>query len=291
MKITSNSERREGGVDGQERMVVTEKDNHADKAGLVQLVAIGVGAVISGDFFGWQASLAGGFWNGFVAWCLVASFYAGLCLSIGEVAAALPNSNSPIQFAHICLGSKWALAVAVAETCKIVLVVGVIAVGLGAYLCEILRFPSEYNPLIWLSAMVMDSIVLSFGGELSLNVQCILTVVSVLILVVFYIGALTQPPALSLATTGTAAEPFSNSVTFSGVFFAWPFCMWFFLGAEELPLAKGVARDKALLTPALQLTLLALIALSLLTYFLSSTISPGAAILSTRPFPLLDGYR
>lgn len=264
----------------------------SDQAGLAQLVAIGVGAVICGDFFGWQASLAGGFWNGCIALCLVTSFYAGLCLSIGEVAAAIPNARSPAHFAEHCLGSRWALAVAVAETIKLILVVGVIIVGVGSYLCEILQYPNVYNPLVWMAAMALDATALSFGGALSLNFQSAMTMVSVLILTIFYIGALAQSPMLSTATHGSADAPFSNTVSTSGVCFAWPFCMWFFLGCEELPLAKRIARSPALLTPALQRTFLCLVAISFLTFFLSAMIAPGgAAVLSTQPFPLLVGYR
>ncbi len=207
------------------------------------------------------------------------------------MAAAIPHAHSPSQFAEHCLGPKWALAVAVAETCKILLVVGAIVVGLGSYLSEIFGYDSDFSPLVWPAAMVLDSIVLSWGGALSLNVQSVLTILAVALLGVFYIGALTLHPELSTATSGTADPPFSNEVTWSGIFFAWPFCMWFFLGCEELPLAKGIARDPYLLTPALQATFTCLTCIAFLTFVLSSTVDPGAAELSSRPFPLLDGYR
>ena len=47
------------------------------------LWALGVGAVISGDFFGWNFGLAAsGFGGLFIATLIITAMYAGLCFSI-----------------------------------------------------------------------------------------------------------------------------------------------------------------------------------------------------------------
>ncbi|KAL1515759.1 hypothetical protein AB1Y20_002375 [Prymnesium parvum] len=260
-------------------------------ASFTQLVAIGVGGVISGDFFGWQAALAGGFWNGLVALLLVSVFYCGLCLSVAEVAATLTTATGPAQFARLCLGPRCAFAVAVAESLKILLVVAVITVGVAAYLVEIVRYDAAWSPLVWLLVLLLDAALLMLGGALSLNVQCALTGGAVAMLLTFYGAALAQPPELALATNGSAPAPWSNELDAAGVLASCPFCFWFFLGAEELPLARPLAREPRLLAPALKLTLACLTVLAFCTYVLSSTIAPGAAELSLRPYPLLEGYR
>jgi ethanolamine permease len=63
-------------------------------AGVVSLWALGVGAVISGDFFGWNFGLAaGGFGGLLVATLVITALYAGLCFSIAEMTAALPHTG------------------------------------------------------------------------------------------------------------------------------------------------------------------------------------------------------
>ena len=58
-------------------------------ATVMGLWALGVGAVISGDFFGWQFGLdAGGFGGLLIATIAVTIMYAGLCYGIAEMSPA-----------------------------------------------------------------------------------------------------------------------------------------------------------------------------------------------------------
>ena len=62
-------------------------------AGAWHLWAMGVGAVISGDFFGWNYGLtAGGFGGMMLAVSVMTAMYIGLCFSIAEMSAALPHA-------------------------------------------------------------------------------------------------------------------------------------------------------------------------------------------------------
>src|SRR6266446_10760053 len=55
------------------------------------LWALGVGAVISGEYFGWNFGLAaGGFWGLAIATVLMAFMYVCMVFSISELSAALP---------------------------------------------------------------------------------------------------------------------------------------------------------------------------------------------------------
>ena len=63
-------------------------------AGVWSLWALGVGAVISGDFFGWNYGLvSGGFGGLLIATGIVAVMYVGLCFSIAELSPALPHTG------------------------------------------------------------------------------------------------------------------------------------------------------------------------------------------------------
>ncbi len=74
-------------------------------AGLWSLWALGVGAVISGDFFGWNFGLAvGGFGGLAIATVVVAVMYLGLCYSIAEMSPAMPHSGGAYSFARTAMG-------------------------------------------------------------------------------------------------------------------------------------------------------------------------------------------
>src|SRR6266496_3267312 len=69
------------------------------------LWALGVGAVISGDFFGWNFGfLAGGFGGLLVALGLVTLLYIGLCFSLAEMSPALPHAGGAYSFARTSMG-------------------------------------------------------------------------------------------------------------------------------------------------------------------------------------------
>ena len=77
-------------------------------ARVLQLWALGVGAVISGDFFGWNFGLVeGGFGGLLAALAIMTVLYAGLCTSIAEMSPALPHAGGAYSFARTTMG-PWA---------------------------------------------------------------------------------------------------------------------------------------------------------------------------------------
>jgi ethanolamine permease len=63
-------------------------------AGVFHLWALGVGAVIAGDFLGWNFGfLAGGFDGMLTALALMTVLCVGLCFSLAELSAALPHTG------------------------------------------------------------------------------------------------------------------------------------------------------------------------------------------------------
>ena len=58
------------------------------------LIALGVGAVISGHFSGWNFGIGAGGWGGlFIAAILIAIMYLGLIFSLAEMSPALPHTG------------------------------------------------------------------------------------------------------------------------------------------------------------------------------------------------------
>ena len=69
------------------------------------LWALGVGAVISGNFFGWNLGLdAGGFGGLFLAAIVATVMYICICYSIAEMSPALPHTGGAYSFGRSAMG-------------------------------------------------------------------------------------------------------------------------------------------------------------------------------------------
>ena len=98
-------ERRVGGVTYREADEgYFEKRTLRRHAGVWSLWALGVAAVISGDFFGWNFGLAYGFGGLLIATIFVTIMYFGLCFSIAEMSPALPHTGGAYSFARSAMG-------------------------------------------------------------------------------------------------------------------------------------------------------------------------------------------
>src|SRR3970282_283975 len=64
------------------------------------LWALGVGAVISGHYSGWNFGLASGFGSMLVALFIIAAMYWGLIFSLAEMSPALPHTGAAYSLAR-----------------------------------------------------------------------------------------------------------------------------------------------------------------------------------------------
>ena len=72
-----------------------EKRGFERYAGVWSLWALGVGAVISGHFSGWNFGFATGGWGGLlVAGIIIGIMYTGLVFCIAEMSPALPHTGA-----------------------------------------------------------------------------------------------------------------------------------------------------------------------------------------------------
>src|SRR5436190_20074563 len=85
-------------------------------AGPWKLWARGVAAVISGEFSGWNLGLsAGGFVGLAIATVVITVMYLFLCLSLAEMAAALPHTGGAYSFARTTMGPWGGFVTGMAE--------------------------------------------------------------------------------------------------------------------------------------------------------------------------------
>jgi ethanolamine permease len=259
------------------------------------LWALGVGAVISGDFFGWNFGLAaGGFGGLLIATLVITALYAGLCFSVAEMAAALPHTGGAYSFARSSMGPWGAYVTGLAENMEYILTPAVIVVGIGGYLGAIFGTPDAAAPLWWLAAYAVFVGLNVVGAEISFRFTVGITLLALGILCVFYAGAI---PHLDVARFAFDVAPEPGRSRFlphgmRGVFAALPFAIWFYLAIEQLPLAAEEAHAPQRDIPkGILLGLATLVVCAFATLVLSAGIAPGADALGRSDEPLFDSLK
>jgi ethanolamine permease len=254
-----------------------------------------VGAVISGDFFGWNFGLAaGGFGGLLLATILITIMFTGLCFSIAEMSSAQPHTGGAYSFARSALGPWGAYVTGLAENMEYILTPAVIVVGIGGYLGAIFGTPDALAPLWWLACYVVFVGLNVAGVEISFRFTVFITLLALLILVVFYVGAIPHFDLERYALDIPAAEGGSRWLPRGavGVLAALPFAIWFYLAIEELPLAAEEAHAPERDLPrGILLGLATLVVCAFLTLFLNSGIAPGAEATGLSDEPLFAGFR
>lgn len=288
-----------------------EKRQLKRHARIWSLWALGVGAVISGEFSGWNLGIAsGGFGGLFIAAMIIAVMYLGLSFSLAEMSPALPHTGGAYSFARSAMGPWGGFVTGLAESIEYIMTPAVIVFFIGSYLTGIFETSPALQPLWWIGAYVLFVWLNSLGVELSFKVSIIVTLLALSVLAVFWIsaaphadftrwalnvGAGPDGKMIELPAGGGPFLPFG----WSGAFAAMPFAVWLYLGIEELPLAAEESHDPVKDMPkGLILGIATLIVCAVLVMFLNASIGGdapgqlrGAFSLATAGEPLLDGFR
>ena len=275
------------------------------------LWALGVGAVISGQFSGWNLGIASGGWGGlFVAAMIVAVMYLGLSFSLAEMSPALPHTGGAYSFARTAMGPWGGFVTGLAESIEYVITPAVIVFFIGSYLTGIFETAPALQPVWWLAAYVVFVVMNFWGVELSFRVSVAVTLLALAVLIIFFASAIPSADVsrwalnvgrgadgrmIELPGGGGPLLPFG----WSGAFAAMPFAVWLYLAIEELPLAAEESHDpKGDMPKALIAGMLTLLVSAMLVMILNASIGGteegqlrGAFSLATSSEPILDGFR
>ena len=265
-------------------------------AGVWALWALGVGAVISGDFFGWNFGLAeGGFGGLLVATIFITIMYAGLCYSIAEMAPALPHTGGAYSFGRSAMGPWGGFITGLGENMEYILTPAVIVVGIGGYMDAITEDLFGFSMSLWIWWAIFYAIFVGlnlWGAAISFKFAILITFIALGILTLFYIGAI---PNFSWDLLTNIAPEGDNSKWFpfglEGIFPALPFAIWFYLAIEELPLAAEESFDpKRDMPKGILYGLLTLVVFAVLTLFFNTGVA-GAREVGDSLEPLFLGFQ
>jgi len=274
------------------------------------LWALGVGAVISGHYSGWNFGLANGFGSMLIALFIIAAMYWGLIFSLAEMSPALPHTGAAYSFARSAMGPWGGMVTGLAESIEYILTPAVIVFFIGSYLGSIFETGPQWQPVWWAVSYVVFLLLNLIGVELSFRVSVVVTLGALAVLAVFWISALPHFDfsrwALNIGAGPDGAKVELPEGGGSWLPFGWygvlatlPFAVWLFLAIEQLPLAAEESTDpKRDMPKGLIYGMSTLMVSALLITFLNSGIGSvdadkmhGAFSLATSGEPLLDGFR
>jgi len=271
------------------------------------LWALGVGAVISGHYSGWNFGLVNGFGSMLVAGLIIAAMYWGLIFSLAEMSPALPHTGAAYSFARSAMGPWGGMFTGLAESIEYVITPAVIVFFIGSYLQPIFGTAEEFQPVYWIGAYALFLLLNLYGVELSFRVSVFVTVGALAVLAIYWISAIPHFDlhrwALNIGAgpDGSPVElPQGGGDWFpfgwKGVLATLPFAVWLFLAIEQLPLAAEESADpKKDMPKGLILGMSTLMLSATLISFLNAGIGSdsgmhGAFTLKSSNWPLLDGF-
>jgi ethanolamine permease len=263
-------------------------------AGWVHLWALGVGAVISGNFFGWQTGLiAGGFGGLLLATIVIAGMYFCLVFSIAELSAALPSAGGFYNFTRAAFGTDRAFVNGLTDAIEYVTTPAVIVAGIAGYMKTLVPLAPD-----WVWWIVFYGIFVGInvkGAALTFRVSMVITALAAAVLIFFCASAvLTGAFEWSRALNVPPAPGESAFLPrgWYGIYAALPYAVWFFLAIEQLPLSAEESYDAERDMPrALKWGMLTLAGLSLATFVINAGVGPGALGVGQSNAPLEVGFR
>ncbi|MFF1380124.1 ethanolamine permease [Streptomyces sp. NPDC058308] len=265
-------------------------------AGWLLLTGLGVAYVVSGDYSGWNFGLAeGGFGGLAIAMALMGVMYACMVFSLAELSSVLPTAGGGYGFARRALGPWGGFLTGTAILIEYILAPAAISIFIGDYVESLGLFGLTSGWPVYLACFVVFIGIHLWGVGEALRFSFVVTGIAVAALLVFAVGAFTDFDASKLndipVDTGAFGANSWLPMGVLGIWAAFPFGMWFFLGVEGVPLAAEETKDPARTLPrAIRWSMAILAALALLTFFASAG-ARGANALQDAGNPLVEALQ
>ncbi|TLS45551.1 ethanolamine permease [Streptomyces montanus] len=245
-------------------------------AGWLLLTGLGVAYVVSGDYSGWNFGLAeGGFGGLAIAMVLMGLMYTCMVFALAELSSVLPTAGGGYGFARRALGPWGGFLTGTAILIEYVLAPAAISIFIGDYVESLGLFGLTSGWPVYLACFVIFIGIHLWGVGEALRFSFVVTGIAVAALLVFAVGAFPDFDPSNLDDIPVDGSAFGSSswlpMGLLGIWAAFPFGMWFFLGVEGVPLAAEETKDPARTLPkAIRWSMGILVILALLTFFASA---------------------
>ncbi len=251
---------------------------------------LGVGYVISGNFFGWNLGLEKGGTLGLaIAVFFIIILYITFTFSYTELACSIPKSGGAFDYANRAFGRDIGFITGMAQNIEFIFAPPAIAFAIGSY--GNIFFPNIPILAIAVFAWCIFLALNMYGVKVAATFELVITILAVAALLFFSAIAL---PKFQLANLQQNAFPFG----YAGMFAAIPFAIWFFLGIEGVAnLAEEAINPKRTILIGFGSAIVTLVVLCLLTFISSVGVAGWEAIVfkedgsaSDSPLPLALGF-
>ncbi|WP_329575120.1 ethanolamine permease [Streptomyces sp. NBC_01361] len=265
-------------------------------AGWLLLTGLGVAYVVSGDYSGWNFGLAqGGFGGLGIAMALMGVMYACMVFSLAELSSVLPTAGGGYGFARRALGPWGGFLTGTAILIEYILAPAAISIFIGDYVESLGLFGLTSGWPVHLACFLVFIGIHLWGVGEALRFSFVVTGIAVAALLVFAVAAFTDFDASRLndipVDTGAFGANSWLPMGLLGIWAAFPFGMWFFLGVEGVPLAAEETKDPARTLPrAIRWSMAILVVLAVLT-FLASSGARGSAAIQEAGNPLVEALQ
>jgi ethanolamine permease len=262
------------------------------QAGKWQLCGLGIGAVIAGEFSGWNFGIATAGYKGFwVSNVLAALLYINLALCLAELACAIPVVGGTTAFCRAVFGNITGYFIGYIELFGYLCFMTFVCISICDLISHQTGLSDESWPIIWLIMLIITYIIVAHYNELSWKLICILAMVCLLEIFAFVLYAMSVADESNLYvgwpqdTEPNTGWGLGGIGIIQGVFSA----AWWYTGFECVVHATKETSKPiknipfALIVSSLTFLLCAIF----LTYF-NVVVPPGAGILSASVFPMND---
>ncbi|MFU2208035.1 ethanolamine permease [Solidesulfovibrio sp. C21] len=246
------------------------------KLGPWMLWGLGVGYVISGEYFGWNLGLEQGGTLGLaIATGFIILMYLTFTFCYTELACAIPKAGGAFDYATRGLGRKIGVLAGIAQVIEFVFAPPAIAAAIGAYFN--LFFPDVPSTEIAIAAYILFTALNIYGVQAAAGFELFVTVLAVGELLLFC-GV--TAPSFHWQNLTTNALPHG----ISGAFAAIPFAIWFFLAIEGVAnVAEETVNPQRNILIGFGSAILTLVVLAVLTFACSVGVSGWEAIVYPTP--------
>nr|MBI1232565.1 ethanolamine permease [Cytophagales bacterium] len=267
---------------------VSTNSNELKKTlGPFMLWGLGVGYVISGNYFGWNLGLAEGGTLGLaIAVFFVILMYITFTFSYTEMACAIPRAGGAFAYAERGLGRHLGFLTGMAQNIEFIFAPPAIASGIGAYFS--IFFP-ELN-VVWIGIFayfIFTGLNIS-GLQVAASFELVITIIAVGGLLLFAGVTLHEMDVENLKINALPNG-------YMGIVPAIPFAIWFFLAIEGVAnVAEETINPQRNILIGFGTALLTLIVLCVLTFVSAAGVGGWEAIVfpagssdpSDSPLPL-----
>ncbi|WP_343667895.1 ethanolamine permease [Chitinophaga sp.] len=201
----------------------------------IHLWAIGVGLVISGEYFGWNYGWGVAGTIGFlIATLVITGLYITFIFSFTELTTSIPQAGGPFTYTHRAMGPIGGLIAGYATAVEFLLATPAIALALGNYL----HFLHPALPVLGsgVAFYILLTIVNLLGIKESALFSLIITLLAVGELLV-YLGIV--GPSFKTTNFLHDSMPFG----WTGVFNALPFAIWLYVCIEGIAMVAEEVKD------------------------------------------------